>query len=300
MAADPKPTGLLNAGRSLAAATPGLRRLLLHPPVRRAVAGALAGRFLTAALQTRTPLRYLVGELTARGQAHAYRLRDSGLPVLVRHGRDGEAFYELFRGREYEPPPALVERIGRPRRVLDVGANVGLFSAWAVARWPGVEVAAYEPEPANLGQLRHWLELAGQHAAGTGSPAPAVTVHPAAVATTVGTVRFATGGGAGAHLARGAEPAVEVPTVDFFAELAGPPAADLVKLDIEGAEWPLLADPRLAEITRLAIVMEYHRVGAPTLPAYQAARRLLEAAGFEVGYAAPNAWGHGTLWAWKG
>ncbi len=290
---------MLNAARSLAK-TPALRRVLLHPPVRRTVAGLLSTRFLAAAWKTRTPLRYLAGEALARGQVHSYRLRGDDRRVVVRHGSDGEAFYELFLGGEYEPPSALIPRIGVPTRVLDVGANVGMFSAWAARRWPSAAVHAYEPEPANLAQLRHWLELCQLDATHGIAPAPNVTVHQAAVTTTVGTARFAIGGGAGAHLARGSEPAVEVPTVDFFAELTGPPAADLVKIDIEGGEWALLADPRLAEIERLVIVMEYHSAGAPSLPAFSAAARLLEAADFEVGYPVPNVWGHGTLWAWKG
>ena len=306
MATEPRPTGVLNAARNLARKPP-LRAVLLHPPVRRTVAGLLSTRFLAAAWKTSTPLRYLTGEVLARGQVHSYRLRGDDRLVVVRHGIDGEAFYESFLGGEYEPPAALIPRIGVPTRVLDVGAKIGMFSAWAARRWPTASVHAYEPEPTNLAQLRHWLELCRVDATKGIAPAPAVTVHPAAVTTTVGTAPLATGGagapeasGAGAPEASGAEPALEVPTVDFFAELAGSPAADLVKIDIDGGEWALLADPRLAEIERLVIVLAYHPDGAPSLPAFTAASRLLEAADFEVGYPVPNVWGHGTLWAWKG
>ncbi len=76
-------------------------------------------------------------------------------------------------------------------------------------------------------------------------------------------------------------------------------AADFVKMDIEGGEWDVLADPRLHEVGPLVLVMEYHRVGAPSLPAREAAERLLTAAGFSVGHGHPNHWGHGTLWAWR-
>lgn len=293
------PTGLLNAGRSWAQSNRIVARVLLRPRVRRVIARVLATRFLAAAWQTRTPGRFLVGELTARGRLRSYPIRSGGV-VLVRHGRDTEALFEIFHSGEYEPPPALSSRLGTPARVLDVGANVGMFSAWASARWPGVAIAAYEPEPENLAQLRRWLQLAHEDALATGGRPPQVSVHPAAVGTRVGTVRFATGGGAGAHLAtRDDEPSAQVPSVDFFAELAVV-GADLVKIDIEGAEWALLRDARLAQLRRLVLVLEYHRVGAPSLPAYDAARGLLEAAGFEVGYAVPNAWGHGILWAWKG
>ena len=71
-------------------------------------------------------------------------------------------------------------------------------------------------------------------------------------------------------------------------------------MDIEGGEWPFLLDPRLGSSSGSPSVMEYHRVGAPSLPAGAAARRLLEEAGFTVGHDTPNYWGHGTLWALKG
>lgn len=32
-------------------------------------------------------------------------------------------------------------------RILDIGANVGAFAAWAADRWPGARVRCYEPNP---------------------------------------------------------------------------------------------------------------------------------------------------------
>ena len=87
-----------------------------------------------------------------------------------------------------------------------------------------------------------------------------------------------------------------IPAIDIFEHLFG---ADFVKMDIEGGEWPILADPRLADLGPMTWVIEFHRAGAPSLPAHEAARSLFEAAGFTVGHEELNYWGHGTLWAWK-
>ena len=38
--------------------------------------------------------------------------------------------------------------------VLDVGANVGSFAAWALQRWPGCHVHCYEPLPDNFALLK--------------------------------------------------------------------------------------------------------------------------------------------------
>ena len=49
--------------------------------------------------------------------------------------------------------------------------------------------------------------------------------------------------------------------VDVFATLEGHVA--LLKIDIEGAEWAILEDPRLAALDAEAIVLEWHAMGCP-------------------------------------
>jgi FkbM family methyltransferase len=278
--------GRVNLLRRIAS-LPGLRVVLLHPAVRRRVAAALAVRFALAARRTTTPLQLLLNEyVRRRGRVNTYVIKDSGVPVVMQHGRDLEALFELFERGEYEPPAELAERLssGRVRRILDIGANVGMFSAWATGRWPGADITAFEPAPENLQVLREWAR--GQDR---------VTLVEAAAYTEPGTLHFHGGLGAGSRLTLD-EAGVEVQAVDAFEHLA---ACDFVKMDIEGGEWSILGDPRLAELDDLVLVMEYHRVNAPSLPAQDAARSLLEAAGFAVGHTTHNHWGHGTLWAWK-
>jgi hypothetical protein len=110
---------------------------------------------------------------------------------------------------------------------------------------------------------------------------------------------FLEGLGSGSRLTTAEEGDREGLTVETVDVLPAFAAADLVKMDIEGGEWPILADPRLTDVGPLVLVLEYHRVGAPGLPAGDAARDLLETAGFTVGFVTPNHWGHGTMWAWK-
>lgn len=38
--------------------------------------------------------------------------------------------------------------------ILDIGANVGSFAAWALNRWPGAHVHCYEPLPDNFALLK--------------------------------------------------------------------------------------------------------------------------------------------------
>lgn len=64
---------------------------------------------------------------------------------------DWYAFVEVFQNREYEVPL-------QPRTVLDLGANVGFASLYFAACWPSVRLAAVEPYPANVRQMRRVFE----------------------------------------------------------------------------------------------------------------------------------------------
>ena len=268
------------------ASLPVLRAVLLQPRVRRALAGILALRFLRAAFLTTSPLRFVVAELvTRRGEITTWPLRDGGTITLT-HRRDLEAFHELMVGGEYEPPPELRARTSAPRRILDVGGNIGMFAHWASRRWPDAQITSFEPDPANVEVFRAGLTDGGR-----------IDLVAGAAMTQTGHAVLGAGEGAGRQVELADHPVPgSVPAIDIFEHLVD---ADLVKVDIEGGEWPILRDPRMSGLGPTTWVIEFHRVGAPSLPAVDAARDLFTAAGFTVGPARLNYWGHGTLWAWK-
>lgn len=268
------------------ATLPGIRHVLLQPTTRRRIAAVLALRFLRAALLTTSPARFVVADLvTSRGQVRTWPLRTGGTVTLM-HRRDLEAFHELMVAGEYEPPSELAGRLTRAERILDIGGNIGMFAHWARRRWPAAAITSFEPDPENLAVFR-----AGLH------DDDAIELVEAAAATQSGHAVLAAGYGAGRRVAFSEHPvAGSIPAVDIFDHLTD---ADFVKMDIEGGEWPILADPRLADLGAMTWVIEFHRAGAPSLPANEAARHLFEAAGFTVGHEELNYWGHGTLWAWK-
>lgn len=268
------------------ATLPGVRHVLLRPTVRRRVASVLALRFLRAALLTSKPLRFVIADLvTSRGQVRTWPLKAGG-DVTLMHRRDLEAFHELMVAGEYEPPAELAGRLAGASRILDIGGNIGMFAHWARLRWPTASITSFEPAPENLAVFRAGLR--------TDDP---IQLVEAAAMTGSGHAVLASGSGAGRRVAFSEHPVPgSLPAVDIYEHLNG---ADLIKMDIEGGEWPILADPRLAALEATTWVIEFHRAGAPSLPAYDAARNLFEAAGYTVGHQKLNYWGHGTLWAWK-
>lgn len=214
-----------------------------------------------------------------------YRLRERpAVTVMVRHGTpDLGVLDEVFAERIYTPPRPLAP----PGRVLDLGGNVGLFGAWARVQWPAAEITSVEPDPTNLEVLRACA------AANGGS----WRVVPAAAAARAGELAFTAGRFAMSSLAEaGARDTVTVPAVDVLPWLA---EADLAKLDIEGGEWDILADPRLATAGPAALVLEYHPHRCPGRDATATARALLAAAGYAVEAVRPRPDGVGMLWAFR-
>lgn len=89
---------------------------------------------------------------------------------------------------------------------------------------------------------------------------------------------------------------IMVRTVDLFEEDHD---VDLIKMDIEGAEWSILTDPRLPGLGADAIVLEWHRSGCPEPDPRAAASRLLRAAGYAHQQETQSLSHTGVVWGWR-
>ena len=237
---------------------------------------------------------FLDRELQGSRQTAGYRLRASGLTAVLRHGsRDLGVVDELFRRHFYElpaPVEAALKSIGRPPRVVDVGANIGLFGVWFLERFPGASVTAFEPDRFNCEPLRLCVEA--NRTAGRWQ------VVEACASIEDGTVAFVDGDFASSRVAGPGEPAgAVVPQVDAVPHLEH---ADLAKLDIEGGEWALLSDGRFRASPPAAVALEFHPHLCPGPRPREEAERLLDEAGLhhrETLFERPD--GVGMLWAWR-
>jgi FkbM family methyltransferase len=257
--------------------------MLRHPPVERVVSVFLRSTTV------RERARFVLRELPRRTVFCRYTLRRSGLPIFIRHATpDVVTLDEVFYHCQYELPAdvaARLEALGRPPKVVDLGANIGLFGVYVLGLFAGAHVTAIEADPANAAVLR----LCAKANADRGE----WLVVEAAASNRDGTVEFASGGYSLSHQAGPGERGESVRAVDVFPYLAG---ADLLKMDIEGGEWAILGDPRLQGSAPPAIVLEYHPHLCPEPGSRAAAVTALEAAGFEVHpFAQSN--GYGMAWA---
>jgi FkbM family methyltransferase len=185
------------------------------------------------------PIRFVVEQtFTSRHPTHDYRL--GGRPVAITHNtHDPEVFHELFVDRFYD----YDQDIPAPRHVADLGGNIGMFALYAAIRWPGVKVTAFEPDDANASKYRKVMQrntVDGE-------------LLQAAAATENGTLTFS-GAESVAHITEDGA-GEQVSALDVFPFLVD---VDLIKMDIEGSEWPILTDERFATLPARAVLMEYH------------------------------------------
>jgi len=289
--------------RARASKDPVRRAIDRFGPLRALVksdAGQRAVEAIRGARAVHEPARFLAGQF-GRPRPARYRLRGSGQIAFVRHRTsDIEVLNEIFGGTggraAYEPPARLRAALDHnpSPRILDLGGNVGLFGLYALNRWPGASVHSFEPDVESAGLLRA--------AIAENRLQRRWTLTPAAVANHSGTMAFRPGLSSESHLVdvevgsghRKADGVVEVPVEDLFARERH---VDLVKMDIEGGEWSLLADPRMAQLDAHLVVLEWHAQGCLAPDPRAHAICLLRDAGYGELYEPIEPSHCGMLWA---
>jgi FkbM family methyltransferase len=230
--------------------------------------------------------RFLAFELLRRRGVRRYRLRGTGLSTAVRHPlNDMWILDEIFVQRVYEPPPEVLSVLGPAPRVLDLGGHAGNFALFALSRFPGAEVTSFEPNPQNAAMLDWSREANGVQARWR--------LERAAAGAAPGTLQVS----GESFLSRvGGDAGVEVEVRDVLPLLD---TADLAKIDIEGGEWPLLEDPRLATAAVRALVLELHELAPGDTTYRDRAVQLLRDAGFTTGPLFDERPDTACIWAWK-
>jgi FkbM family methyltransferase len=170
---------------------------------------------------------------SARRRAGVFRFSFGRLRYL-----DAESLYyqydEIIRCRGYDFESRETEPV-----ILDCGGNIGLSVIRFKSLYPGARITVFEADPAVAKVLAENLD-----AAGVGG----VNIRRAAAWIRNGTVRFEADGMDGGHLADAPAPGESVPCVGL-AEIITEPL-DLLKLDIEGSEFAVIADLAAADRIR--------------------------------------------------
>jgi len=163
----------------------------------------------------------------------------------------------IFVSGEYSPPVAMPAR----PRIVDLGTFIGLASIWFLEEFPDCRLTCVEANPYTFRVLEKNM------ASYLGGRDRDVTLLNKAVADRPGTATLTVNAAQPVNVAThlGARPdmgwrveEVDVPLVDFHEMLAEP--IDFLKMDIEGAEYPLLAMDDFNPDSVRAMSLEIHDI----------------------------------------
>jgi FkbM family methyltransferase len=187
-------------------------------------------------------------------------LRLQGGDFHFAHRGELFAYVETFVRHVYDAVPGFTP--GDGWTVVDVGANVGCFSAYALCRMRRGALYALEPNPAAFASLER---VTGAWRARR--PHLHLVVRRGAAGTTRSRAEFVVPAGASvrgafAHLAADASEGqrfeVEVLPLDAWLAEAGAATVDLLKIDVEGAEVDVLAGAPATLAQTARVVLEWH------------------------------------------
>jgi FkbM family methyltransferase len=212
-----------------------------------------AGQTLTAFRNGQATLRDLV-----LGRPELTYLTKSDLKVTIPNVAGARVpVYELFVEDAYDLG-VLLDGLPPDPVVLDIGGHVGSFSLSIARALPGARIHAFEASPTTASYLRR--NVAGN---GLGQQ---VTVHNVALSDHSGTLTFTdneSGSGQnGLTQDAGTGRQIEVPCLTFREALdAAGGAAQLVKIDTEGAEYSIILGSQPQDWQGVQkLVLEHHHV----------------------------------------
>ena len=176
----------------------------------------------------------------------------------------------------------LREIISQPRTILDIGANIGLFSLWARSCFQLATVHAYEPNPQITSFTRKNLEQCD------------VIVFAEAVGSEMGFASMIDGSESrlGQFATRESGEIVAVTLEEAISRIGG--TVDLLKLDCEGAEWEIFRNPKPFKDVK-SIRMEYHLTEGRTI---SDVKRVASDLGFTIARLEENS-GFGIVWLYR-
>lgn len=207
--------------------------------------------------------KFVAREVWPGQRLHDYVYRGKTVR-LVHHTEDVAAFKELFVTGVYDLPDGWAPT--SPKKIADVGGNIGMFGLYSSIHWPDASVVAFEPEPASASKYRQLIATNGMRC----------DLFEACAGSSDGMVQFTVGEHVFAHITEAGD-GVELPVVDVFPFLDG---VDILKMDIEGGEWPIVLDERFRSISADTLMMEYHRHMCPEADPKALISRILSESGF--------------------
>lgn len=169
--------------------------------------------------------------------------------------------------------------VPQPKTVLDIGANIGLFSIWAAHCFPLATIHAYEPNSKITSFTQSNLDQCN------------ITLFKEAVGAEIGFASIVDSSESRlGQFTTGASEGISAITLEEAINRIGG-SVDLLKLDCEGAEWEIFLNPNPFKKVKL-VRMEYHLTDGRTL---ENLTRFISSIGFTIDNLQENS-GFGIVW----
>jgi FkbM family methyltransferase len=182
-------------------------------------------------------------DITWKDKAFAFHCFDNRLSIRVAR--------EIFAGETYRPIPYLHD----VRLIVDIGANIGAASVYLHTQYPSARIVAIEPSSAAFALLSRNV-----------APFPQIELRQTALYDKKASLTLHAGRrdsatnsfGVSVLASQKGGETLELEDAAGFFLREGLQQADIVKLDTEGCEWPILTSlrPWLGQFR--AIYLEYH------------------------------------------
>jgi len=190
----------------------------------------------------RDPSRYVPGAVSSfrwRGRRLHYRPGSS----------DPEVIYKILLRRGIKAEYHIPEEFS-PSCVWDIGANIGAASLYFSGCFPRAEIHCFEPIPENYAMIVRNIEGLGRirpHGFALGAKEGRFEIRRSDSALNLGGYSFHDAG-----TAKEQGQTVDVRTPRAIIEDGTAPPPELIKIDVEGAEYDILAafEPRVLERVR--------------------------------------------------
>ncbi|MEY3820750.1 MAG: FkbM family methyltransferase [Bacteroidota bacterium] len=205
------------------------------------------------ALDTRfAPISWVMGKIIKHEDDTTLKLRNLG-PISVLYKRPYEllkTYSEIFVCEIYRFDATHTNPV-----IIDCGANIGISSLYFKSIYPAATLIAFEPDQ-SLADI--FEKNMAQNSMIN------YTLHRAAVWTENGTISFDNKGSEASSIDVTGNSSFQVPTIKLATILAEQTQIDLLKIDIEGAEYPVVQDiaNELHKVQHLFI--EYHGLANET------------------------------------
>lgn len=232
-----------------------------------------AGEVVRCAQETAQWVPVALDYVGLRPLPYPYSLRlRTGEQLSLREHTDTIVFWLVFARRHY--PVSASHRV-----ILDIGANIGIFTLYAAREAPEARIVAVEPFPDTFRRLQESMEVNGLSGRVTmlncavtgaasqqtmdsadGIPSQYRRIHSPVTATLNAEHR----GPAAARPERNGV-TIRTETLDYVLDQGGVAEADLVKMNIHGSEYEVLLGTDANVLKRCRqIAVQYHNMPPET------------------------------------